>query len=242
MWRSHAPFHLTRRGWGEFPVRVQLHFRDGVTKSVDIIHKLTVRYTRCYIIHKLTVHYTRCYKECWHHTQVDGMLHTVLHNTQVDGTLQAVLQRVLTSYTSWRYVTRGVTKSVDIIHKLTLHCTHCVTKSVDIIHKLTVCYTRCYKECWHHTQVDGTLHTVLQRVLTSYTSWRYVARGVTKSVDIVHKLTVCCTRCYKECWHHTQVDGTLHAVLQGVLTSYTSWRYVTPVSYTHLTLPTIYSV
>jgi len=39
---SEAPFHLTRRGWGEFPVRVQLHFRDGVTKSVDVIHKLTV--------------------------------------------------------------------------------------------------------------------------------------------------------------------------------------------------------
>jgi len=38
-----APFHLTRRGWGEFPVRVQLHFKDGVTKSIDIIHKLTVR-------------------------------------------------------------------------------------------------------------------------------------------------------------------------------------------------------
>jgi len=39
---SKAPFHLSRRGWGEFPVRIQLHFRDGVTKSVDIIHKLTV--------------------------------------------------------------------------------------------------------------------------------------------------------------------------------------------------------
>ena len=39
---SRSPFHLTRRGWGEFPVRVQLHFRDGVTKSIDIIHKLTV--------------------------------------------------------------------------------------------------------------------------------------------------------------------------------------------------------
>ena len=44
---SQAPFHLTRRGWGEFPVRVQLHFRDGVTKSIDIIHKLTVSDCNC---------------------------------------------------------------------------------------------------------------------------------------------------------------------------------------------------
>jgi len=48
LWCSHAPFHLTRRGWGEFPVRVQLHFRDGITKSVDIIHKLTVCCTQCF--------------------------------------------------------------------------------------------------------------------------------------------------------------------------------------------------
>jgi len=47
---SHAPFHLTRRGWGEFPVRVQLYFRDGVTKSVDIIHKLTVCYVNCVLL------------------------------------------------------------------------------------------------------------------------------------------------------------------------------------------------
>lgn len=34
------PFHLTRRGWGEFPVRVQLHFVDPRNKRVDIIHEL----------------------------------------------------------------------------------------------------------------------------------------------------------------------------------------------------------
>ena len=34
------PFHLTRLGWGEFPVRVQLEFTDGVNKPVDIIHNL----------------------------------------------------------------------------------------------------------------------------------------------------------------------------------------------------------
>lgn len=36
----HPPFHLSRRGWGEFPVRVQLHFYDQRNKRVDIIHQL----------------------------------------------------------------------------------------------------------------------------------------------------------------------------------------------------------
>ena len=34
------PFHLTRRGWGEFPIRVQLHFVGSWNKRVDIIHEL----------------------------------------------------------------------------------------------------------------------------------------------------------------------------------------------------------
>ncbi|KAG8135783.1 putative YEATS domain-containing protein, partial [Naja naja] len=34
------PFHLTRRGWGEFPVRVQIHFKDSRNKRIDIIHHL----------------------------------------------------------------------------------------------------------------------------------------------------------------------------------------------------------
>ncbi|XP_048861045.1 YEATS domain-containing protein 2 [Brienomyrus brachyistius] len=37
---SEPPFHLTRRGWGEFPVRVQIHFKDARNKRVDIIHHL----------------------------------------------------------------------------------------------------------------------------------------------------------------------------------------------------------
>ncbi|KAJ1089656.1 hypothetical protein NDU88_002805 [Pleurodeles waltl] len=37
---SEPPFHLTRRGWGEFPVRVQIHFKDSQNKRVDIIHNL----------------------------------------------------------------------------------------------------------------------------------------------------------------------------------------------------------
>ncbi|PIO31549.1 hypothetical protein AB205_0072630 [Aquarana catesbeiana] len=36
------PFHLTRRGWGEFPVRVQIHFKDSQNKRIDIIHNLKV--------------------------------------------------------------------------------------------------------------------------------------------------------------------------------------------------------
>ncbi|XP_064418462.1 YEATS domain-containing protein 2 isoform X3 [Latimeria chalumnae] len=37
---SEPPFHLTRRGWGEFPVRVQVHFKDPRNKRIDIIHNL----------------------------------------------------------------------------------------------------------------------------------------------------------------------------------------------------------
>ena len=36
------PFHLTRHGWGEFPVRVQLEFQDVCNKSVDILHNLVL--------------------------------------------------------------------------------------------------------------------------------------------------------------------------------------------------------
>ncbi|XP_063985692.1 YEATS domain-containing protein 2 [Diachasmimorpha longicaudata] len=34
------PFHLCRRGWGEFPLRVQLHFKNRNNKPMDIIHHL----------------------------------------------------------------------------------------------------------------------------------------------------------------------------------------------------------
>ena len=37
-----APFHLTKLGWGEFPVRVQLEFVDSYNKPVDIIHNLVL--------------------------------------------------------------------------------------------------------------------------------------------------------------------------------------------------------
>ncbi len=36
------PFHLTRLGWGEFPVRVQLEFVDKANKNVDVIHNLVL--------------------------------------------------------------------------------------------------------------------------------------------------------------------------------------------------------
>ncbi|XP_017875538.1 uncharacterized protein LOC108622273 [Ceratina calcarata] len=35
-----APFCLSRRGWGEFPLRVQLHFQSALNKPMDIIHHL----------------------------------------------------------------------------------------------------------------------------------------------------------------------------------------------------------
>ncbi|RKO84994.1 yeats family-domain-containing protein [Blyttiomyces helicus] len=34
------PFHLTRYGWGEFPVRLQVHFVDPRNKPIDIIYIL----------------------------------------------------------------------------------------------------------------------------------------------------------------------------------------------------------
>ena len=40
----HPPYHLIRRGWGEFPARVQIHFkgRSGVNKPVDVMHSIKV--------------------------------------------------------------------------------------------------------------------------------------------------------------------------------------------------------
>lgn len=37
---TQPPFHLTRRGWGEFPARIQIHFKHPLDKPVDIIHNL----------------------------------------------------------------------------------------------------------------------------------------------------------------------------------------------------------
>lgn len=34
------PFHLSRRGWGEFPLRVQMHFKNPLNKPMDIYHHL----------------------------------------------------------------------------------------------------------------------------------------------------------------------------------------------------------
>lgn len=41
-----APFSLCRFGWGEFPVRVQLHFVNNLHRPVDIIHNLKLD-TKC---------------------------------------------------------------------------------------------------------------------------------------------------------------------------------------------------
>lgn len=35
-----TPFHLTRRGWGEFPLRLRLFFKLEINKPVDIVHNL----------------------------------------------------------------------------------------------------------------------------------------------------------------------------------------------------------
>ncbi|XP_054272737.1 uncharacterized protein LOC128993011 [Macrosteles quadrilineatus] len=40
------PFTLNRRGWGEFPMRVQLHFKNSSNKPADIIHHLKLNGAR----------------------------------------------------------------------------------------------------------------------------------------------------------------------------------------------------
>ncbi|CAH0557463.1 unnamed protein product [Brassicogethes aeneus] len=35
-----SPFHLARRGWGEFPIRVQIFFKNDLNKPVDLVHNL----------------------------------------------------------------------------------------------------------------------------------------------------------------------------------------------------------
>lgn len=44
---SNYPFCISRRGWGEFPIRIQLHFKNSLNKPVDVIHylKLDKSYT-----------------------------------------------------------------------------------------------------------------------------------------------------------------------------------------------------
>lgn len=37
---SSPPFYISRRGWGEFEARVQIHFKNVVNKPVDIRHQL----------------------------------------------------------------------------------------------------------------------------------------------------------------------------------------------------------
>jgi len=38
---SMKPFHLIRRGWGEFPARIQIHFKNpAANKPVDVVHNL----------------------------------------------------------------------------------------------------------------------------------------------------------------------------------------------------------
>lgn len=35
-----SPFHLSRRGWGEFCLRVQIHFKNSSGKPIDVLHEL----------------------------------------------------------------------------------------------------------------------------------------------------------------------------------------------------------
>lgn len=41
-----SPFQLVRKGWGEFPIHVQIHFKDARNKRVDISHLLKLDWTQ----------------------------------------------------------------------------------------------------------------------------------------------------------------------------------------------------
>lgn len=40
-----SPFHLSRRGWGEFPLRVQMFFKCPLNKPISIVHNLKLEKT-----------------------------------------------------------------------------------------------------------------------------------------------------------------------------------------------------
>ncbi|CAF0710070.1 unnamed protein product [Brachionus calyciflorus] len=43
---KNPPFQLARRGWGEFPIHVQIHFKDSRNKRIDINHNLKLDWTQ----------------------------------------------------------------------------------------------------------------------------------------------------------------------------------------------------
>ena len=46
MYERTPPFTLIKRGWGEFPMHVQIHFKDARSKRVDISHLLKLDWTQ----------------------------------------------------------------------------------------------------------------------------------------------------------------------------------------------------
>ncbi|XP_060524597.1 uncharacterized protein LOC132701004 [Cylas formicarius] len=42
---NEPPFHLSRRGWGEFPLRVQIFFKSATNKPIDVVHHLKLSKT-----------------------------------------------------------------------------------------------------------------------------------------------------------------------------------------------------
>nr|XP_023012758.1 YEATS domain-containing protein 2 [Leptinotarsa decemlineata] len=43
---TESPFHLSRRGWGEFPLRVQIFFKCPLNKPISIVHNLKLDKSR----------------------------------------------------------------------------------------------------------------------------------------------------------------------------------------------------
>ncbi|KAK2576226.1 hypothetical protein KPH14_005595 [Odynerus spinipes] len=82
---SSAPFHLSRRGWGEFPLRVQLHFKNPINKPMDIIHhlKLDRTYTGLQTLGSETI------VDVWIHT-MDSSALTQTNNETTDSFTEGI--------------------------------------------------------------------------------------------------------------------------------------------------------
>lgn len=76
------PFQVTRRGWGEFPVRVQLYFKDARNKRFDVIHnlKLDKTYTGLQTLGAETI----VNLELNRHTSIPGAITSSTDNVEMD--------------------------------------------------------------------------------------------------------------------------------------------------------------
>ena len=66
---THPPYHLIRRGWGEFPARVQIHFKGAINKPVDIMHNIKVSQNVLFRFLTFQVNFSFCNKFQFYYIQ-----------------------------------------------------------------------------------------------------------------------------------------------------------------------------